>query len=139
MKSFWKTNLFVIGVAMGAFFQHAPHGLAQAKPRQTAVTIDGEQFFINGKPTYAGRVWRGHKIEGLLMNARLVQGIFDDLNPETAERWAYPDTDKWDPNRNTREFIEAMPDWRRHGLLCAVVNLQGGSPEADKSRPAKGG
>jgi hypothetical protein len=22
-----------------------------------------------------------------------------------------------------------MPDWRRHGLLCAVVNLQGGSPE----------
>jgi hypothetical protein len=22
-----------------------------------------------------------------------------------------------------------MPDWHRHGLLCAVVNLQGGSPE----------
>ena len=26
------------------------------------------------------------------MNARLVQGIFDDRNPETRDRWKYPDT-----------------------------------------------
>ena len=97
--------------------------------RHTVVSIEGEQFFINGELTYAGQTWQGHKIEGLLMNARLVQGIFDDLNPETVSRWAYPDTGEWDPDRNTREFVEAMPEWRKHGLLCAVVNLQGGSPE----------
>jgi hypothetical protein len=102
---------------------------AQSQARKTAVTIVGDAFQINGKPTYEGRTWRGHKIEGLLMNSRMVQGIFDDLNVETIGRWAYPDTGQWDPDRNTSEFIEAMPVWHRHGLLCAVVNLQGGSPE----------
>jgi hypothetical protein len=63
------------------------------------------------------------------MNARLVQGIFDDLNPETRPRWTYPDGQPWDPGRNTREFLEAMPAWRRHGLLAFTLNLQGGSPE----------
>ena len=102
---------------------------AADKKRHTTVMIRGDQFFINGQPTYAERVWRGSRIEGLLLNSRMVQGIFDDLNPETASRWNYPDTGRWDPDRNTREFIEAMPQWRRHGLLCVVLNLQGGSPE----------
>jgi hypothetical protein len=69
------------------------------------------------------------KIEGLLMNSRMVQGIFDDLNPDTRGRWAYPDTKRWDAERNTREFIAAMPEWRKHGLLGFTINLQGGSPE----------
>ncbi len=102
---------------------------AEAPQRKTEVSIHGAQFHINGRPTYAGRTWKGHKIEGLLMNSRMVQGIFDDLNPQTRSRWAYPDTGKWDPDRNTREFVAAMPQWRAKGLLCAVVNLQGGSPE----------
>src|SRR6185436_7707765 len=102
----------------------------------TAVSIAGDEFHINGKPTYASRVWNGHKIEGLLLNARLVQGIFDDLNTNTVSRWAYPDTGKWDAERNTREFIAAMPEWRRHGLLAFTLNLQGGSPEGySKSQP----
>lgn len=106
-----------------------PNPSARIPPRKTILSIEGEQFIINGQPTYAGRSWRGHKIEGLLLNSRMVQGIFDDLNPETVSRWAYPDTGKWDADRNTREFIEAMPVWLRHGLLCVVVNLQGGNPE----------
>jgi hypothetical protein len=69
------------------------------------------------------------KIEGLLMNSRMVQGIFDDLNPKTREMWAYPDTKRWDPERNTREFVAAMPAWRQHGLLGFTINLQGGSPQ----------
>jgi hypothetical protein len=97
--------------------------------RKTMVSIVGDQFFINGKPTYEGRSWRGHKIEGLLLNSRMVQGIFDDRNPKTARRWAYPDTGKWDAERNTREFLGAMDDWRRYGLLAFTINLQGGSPE----------
>jgi hypothetical protein len=38
------------------------------------------------------------------MNSRMVQGIFDDLNPETQERSAYPDTNKWDADQSTGEF-----------------------------------
>ena len=65
-----------------------------------------------------------------------VQGIFDDANSETASRWAYPDTHKWDADRNTNEFIAAMPEWKRHGLLAFTINLQGGSPEGySKGQP----
>jgi hypothetical protein len=97
--------------------------------RHTHVTINGEQFFINGEPTYTGRYWQGLRIEGLLLNSRMVQGIFDDLNPETRAQWAYPDTGVWDAERNTDEFIAAMPTWRQHGLLAFTINLQGGSPQ----------
>ena len=68
--------------------------------RQTVVSIAGEDFHLNGRPTYPGRVWRGHRIEGLLLNTRLVQAIFDDLNPATVQRWAYADTGKWDAARD---------------------------------------
>lgn len=104
--------------------------------RQTSVSIQGEKFFINGHPTYEGRSWKGHSIEGLLMNSRMVQGIYDDLNPETRSWWAYPDTHVWDADRNTREFIEAMPEWRSHGLVSFTINLQGGSPQGySKEQP----
>jgi hypothetical protein len=96
--------------------------------RKTEVSIDGDAFRLNGKPTYPGRAWQGKKIEGLLMNSRMVQATFDDLNPETVGRWAYPDTGKWDAERNVREFLAAMPEWRRHGLLAFTINLQGGNP-----------
>ena len=100
-----------------------------ASRRKTAISISQDQFRINSKLTYKGRAFRGNKIEGLLLNARMVQGIFDDQNPATSARWAYPDTGKWDPERNTREFVAAMPEWRRCGLLAFTINLQGGSPE----------
>jgi hypothetical protein len=63
------------------------------------------------------------------MNSRMVQGIFDDLNPATRDMWAYPDTKRWDADRNTSEFIAAMPEWRRAGLLGFTICLQGGSPQ----------
>lgn len=102
--------------------------LSMAQAGQTTVSIRGEDFLINGKPTLEGRTWRGHEVEGLLPNSRMVQGIFDDMNPETAKRWAYPDTGKWDAERNTREFVAAMKEWRDRGLLAFTLNLQGGSP-----------
>ena len=77
-------------------------------PALGSIAIKGDQFLINGRPTYEGRRWRGMRIQGLLMNSRMVQGIFDDLNPDTRSRWAYPDTGRWDADRNTREFIAAI-------------------------------
>lgn len=101
---------------------------ASAAPR-TTVSIVGDEFHLNGEPTYKGRVWKGQRIQGLLMNSRMVQGIFDDRNATTVTNWAYPDTGRWDAERNTREFLAAMPEWRRHGLLAFTLNLQGGSPQ----------
>jgi hypothetical protein len=94
----------------------------------TQVEIRGEDFLIDGELTYKGRQWRGHRIEGLLFNSRMVQATFDDLNEDTRSLWAYPDTGKWDPERNTDEFVEMLPEYRRHGLLGVTINLQGGHP-----------
>lgn len=97
--------------------------------RQTKVDIEGEQFHINGEPTYANKDFKGKSIEGLLYNSRMIQALFDDENPETVDNWAYPDTGEWDPERNVQEFIEALPMYYEHGLRAVTVNLQGGSPE----------
>jgi hypothetical protein len=95
----------------------------------TEIAIRDGSFYINGSPTYPGRTWHGCPVSGLLLNARVVQGIFDDLNPATRDNWKYPDTGAWDPDRNTDEFIAAMPAWRAHGLLAFTINLQGGMPK----------
>jgi len=97
--------------------------------RQTTVSIEGQAFHINGKPTNVGRTYMGMKIEGLLLNARLVQGIFDDRNPATRAMWKYPDGKDFDADRNTAEFLAAMPVWRKAGLLSFTINFQGGSPQ----------
>ena len=136
LTSLWVAHrcflLLVPALLPGA--ERAPAGPAAS--RKTAVSIVGDEFHINGRPTYPGRVWSGYNIQGLLLNARMVQGIFDDRNPETVKNWAYPDTGKWDPERNTREFVAAMPEWRRHGLLAFTINLQGGSPQGySKDQP----
>ncbi len=103
--------------------------------RQTVVSIQGDQFYINGKPTYEGRYWKGNKVEGLLINSRMVNGIFDDINPVTSNSFAYPDTKKWDAERNNREFVEAMPLWHSYGLNCFTLNMQGGSPAGYRGMP----
>ncbi|MBK5270389.1 MAG: hypothetical protein JJE22_05170, partial [Bacteroidia bacterium] len=99
-----------------------------AQKRKTVVSIKGEDFYINNKITLKGKVYQGMQLEGLLPNSRMVQGIFDDKNPDTKNIWAYPDTKQWDANRNTNEFIKEMPLWKAYGLLAFTLNLQGGSP-----------
>ena len=116
-------------IVFGACKTDRQSGHLDTASRNTLVTVEGENFLINGKPTLEGIVWQGINMEGLLPNARMVQGIFDDLNPETVEQWAYPDTGIWDPNRNTEEFVKAMEDWYQYGLLAFTINMQGGSPE----------
>jgi hypothetical protein len=97
-------------------------------PSQTVVSIDGENFLINGQPTLRGRSFQGHSLEGLLPNARLVQATFDDLNPQTRSRWSYPDGTPWSAEKNTRDMVAALPSYRAHGLLAFTINLQGGNP-----------
>ncbi len=95
---------------------------------KTKVSIQGDRFYLNGKVLYEGKSWEGHPMDGLLMNSRMVQGIFDDLNPVTMSLFRYPDTKVWDPNRNTDAFIAAMPKWYEKGLRCFTLNMQGGQP-----------
>ena len=96
--------------------------------QNTRVSIQGSDFLINDALTYEGVSFNGHRIEGLLLNTRMVQATFDDLNAETRHQWAYADTGEWSAERNVSEFLAAMPMYREHGVLAVTVNLQGGSP-----------
>lgn len=98
------------------------------RARKTTVSIDGDRWLVNGEPTHPGRTYCGWKIEGLLLNSRMANGVFDDLNALTRDLWAYPDTGGWDPERNVRELIDMLPAYRAHGMIGLPVNLQGASP-----------
>ena len=81
------------------------------KPR-TRVSIADGKWRINGEPTYPGA-----PAEGLLMNVRMVNCVFEDLKrPE------------FDPELNTDEFISKVPEYAAHGVRAFSVNLQGGFP-----------
>ncbi|MEA3407870.1 MAG: hypothetical protein U9R48_07300 [Chloroflexota bacterium] len=101
------------------------------------LSIVGENFYQNGAATYtegAGFPGADRRLAGLLLNHRVINGIFDDLNEDRdydgdgRDDWAYADTDEWDPERNTQQFVDAMPDWRACGVIGFTVGLQGGNP-----------
>ena len=94
----------------------------------TVVSIANGGFSINDTPTYSGRSWKGHRIEGRLFNSRMANAIADDENPSTRGAWDYADG-PWDAERSTREFIAALASYRAHGLLAVCLNLSGGSPQ----------
>src|SRR5436305_12378636 len=81
-----------------------------AAERHTSISISGDEFRINGKPTYAGRRWNGHNVHGLILNSRMVQGIVDALNANTVLRWAYPDSGTWHGDLSTRECLQPVHD-----------------------------
>lgn len=130
-KLIFLSAFFTIGILFANSYSNATEAISS----NIVVSIKGEKFLINGKETYKGLKWQGYSIEGLLMNSRMVQGIFDDLNPKSVDLWKYPDTQKWDADRNTSEFIKAMDEWYSMGLNSFTINLQGGSPVGYGSSP----
>lgn len=92
---------------------------------KTVLSIEGENFLINGKLTYSEIPGCDSRMHGLLMNARLIQGIFDDkADPARFNRFGLT----FSPEENTDALIAALPDWYQYGLRCFTVGLQGGGP-----------
>ena len=92
---------------------------------KTTLGIMGVNLTINGNLTYSDIPGTHSESHGLLMNARFIQGIFDDkADPSRFSRFGY----HWDPDENTERLISALPEWKRYGLLGFTVGLQGGMP-----------
>src|SRR5688572_30069452 len=76
-------------------------GLEAPEPRpagfvaRTVVTVDGPRFRINGAVTY-----RGQAAEGMLMNVRMANAVFEDTNRPS-----------FDPVANTNEFVARLPEY----------------------------
>lgn len=91
---------------------------------KTKLSIKGNDFYINGKPVY-DEIEGCPRSKGLLMNARFIQGIFDDKT----ERKRFNRFNKlFDADSNTDEFIAALPEWYEYGLRAITVGIQGGMP-----------
>lgn len=92
---------------------------------KTVLEIKGEQFYINGRLTYSEIQGSNPNSHGLLMNARFIQGIFDDkTGRERYNRFGKI----FDPEKNTYDLIAALPEWYAYGLRGFTVGFQGGGP-----------
>lgn len=92
----------------------------------THVNIHGTSFLINGTLTYRELEHSKPSAHGLLMNARFIQGIFDDhAEPHRFARFGY---DRFDPSAHTDALIAALPEWYAYGLRAFTVGFQGGGP-----------
>jgi len=93
---------------------------------KTTITIENESFLINDKLTYSEINTSKPEAHGLLMNARFIQGIFDDkADPARFARWGHTE---WNPETNTKALIDALPEWYDYGLRAFTVGFQGGGP-----------
>lgn len=91
----------------------------------TVLSIDGTRFRINGQLTYSEIPSCPSKYHGLLMNARFIQGVFDDKKDASRfDRFGRT----FDPQKNTEDLIRALPEWYAHGLRAFTVGFQGGGP-----------
>jgi hypothetical protein len=93
---------------------------------KTNVSISGMDFTINGKLTYSEVPESHPNAHGLLMNARFIQGVFDDK--EDPDRFARFGWTSWDADRHTDELMQSLPMWYSYGLRGFTVGFQGGMP-----------
>ena len=94
---------------------------------KTSYRILGQVFLINGKKTYSEIPGSDSAVHGLLFNARFIQGIFDDRNPQNAGKYDRFGK-RFPPGQNTDDLIAALPAWYEKGLRAVTVGLQGGGP-----------
>ena len=78
----------------------------------TRVSIRDGRWLLNDELTY-----KGTKAEGLLMNVRMVNAVFEDRNRSD-----------FDAEANTDEFIARIPEYVAQGVRAFTICLQGGMP-----------
>jgi hypothetical protein len=92
----------------------------------TSLSIQGEAFLINGQLTYSEISGSNPAAHGLLMNARFIQGIFDDK--ADVSRYNRFGRGEFNPGRHTDDLLSALPEWYAVGLRAFTVGFQGGGP-----------
>ena len=84
--------------------------------------LQHSRWLKDGTPTH-----QGTPAEGRLLNVRMVNCTFDDQNPDSRPHG-------FNPDRNTEEFIAALPQYTACGVNAFSLGLQGGHPGYKGSR-----
>src|SRR5262245_17577485 len=105
--------VLLLGTAQPSLGSPDPGGPAQGSftPR-TRVSLRGVGWCINDELTH-----RGTRAEGLLMNVRMVNAVFEDRRRPGL-----------DPAAITDRFLAHVPDYAAHGVNAFTLGLQGGMP-----------
>lgn len=96
----------------------APTSHTTSYSARTRLTIDGDEFRLDGARTHAGS-----RAAGLLMNVRMANAIFEDTGRPA-----------FDAKKNTDEFVDRMPEYVNQGVRAFTVSLQGGYPGYEGAR-----
>lgn len=84
----------------------------------THISIVSNRWHINDRVTYPGA-----RAEGLLMNVRMINAVFEDaIRPDL------------DPDDITARFVAQIPDYVAHGICAFTIGLQGGFPGYEGAR-----
>jgi len=97
---------------LGAFLAIAPSAFPADSSPHTRLALREGHWTINQRPTHPGSA-----AEGLLMNVRMVNAVFEDRKK--------PD---FHPEANTDAFIAQLPAYAAHGVDAFTLCLQGGMP-----------
>ena len=108
-RSFCRQILFIIYLLFLSGCNKGPKIL---------VSISGDKWYLNGKI-----INEGTPAEGLLMNVRMVNSVFEDTGDLMPEK--FHDFNK---DQNTENFISKIPEYMSQGLNAFTISLQGGNP-----------
>ncbi len=106
----------VLAAVLGTLAVSHGEGPSERFEPSTRIKIVDGFWEINGTVTY-----RNTPAEGLLMNARMANAVFDDLNPKTRP-------EGFDADVSTARFVRSIPSYTKLGIRGFSINLQGGDP-----------
>ena len=84
----------------------------------TKVTARGDQWYFNDQI-----INMGSPAEGLLMNVRMVNSVFEDRSTQLSII-----TPNFNSKTNSNDFISMIPEYLSNGVNAFTISLQGGSP-----------
>lgn len=109
-------RLFFVLFALVCFPGTMPASCPDGMKARTRIKIQGDRWYVNETILNRGTV-----AEGLLMNVRMVNAVFEDRQPGgPAERF--------DASVNTGRFIAGLPAYKATGVNAFTISLQGGHP-----------
>ena len=85
---------------------------------KTKVTICQNLWYVNDVV-----INKGTPAEGLLLNVRMVNSVFEDRGHKISEI-----IKDFDPIQNTEKFVEKVPEYVKSGVNAFTISLQGGHP-----------
>jgi hypothetical protein len=108
-------NFWIFGLTLIAFFGCTSESDSKFR---TEVFISNNKWYFNGEV-----INQGSPAEGLLMNVRMVNSVFEDRGPELKKQNV-----DFNSSKNTDEFISAVPEYVAKGVNAFTISLQGGLP-----------